>query len=143
MKTKEMLAKLFSQNQDVSWSAFLPSEGLAIRTQTLIKLAPSRSKLPDGYNMLNVKLRVIIIFCIFCSIASVTAQQSAPEKPAKRPLSEVLAPPDSMCINWTDDCRACARSDLGVITCSNVATVCATERIVRCLKRDNPKPSKE
>ena len=140
-----MLAKLFSQNQDVSWSAFLPSEGLAIRTQTLIKLAPSRSKLPDGYNMmLNIKLRIInAMFCIFCSIASVTAQQSAPEKPAKRPLSEVLAPPDSMCINWTDDCRACARSDLGVITCSNVATVCAAERIVRCLKRDDAKSSKE
>ena len=102
-------------------------------------------KLPDGYNMmLNIKRRIIIaMFCIFCSIVSVTAQRSAPEKPAERPLSEVLAPPDSMCINWTDDCRACARSNLGVITCSNVAAVCAAERIVRCLKRDDAKSSKE
>ena len=93
--------------------------------------------------MMNItNSNALKIVLIICSIGSAAAQPLPREKPMVEPTVEILAPPDVSCIAWTDDCRACARSD-SVITCSNVATVCPAERTVRCLKRGDPTPPKK
>lgn len=93
--------------------------------------------------MLNIACcNAITIFLVVCSTGSAVAQPLPREKPAAGPSLELLAPPDAECMNWTDDCRACARSD-GIVTCSNIATVCPAERTTRCLKREDPKPKKK
>ena len=85
----------------------------------------------------------LAMVCIVSSLTLAATEEPNPKRHPASPWEEVLIQPDSMCIHWTDDCRACARSDLGVITCSNVAIVCPTERIVRCLKREELKPTKD
>ena len=95
-----------------------------------------------NYPMRNINpSNAIAIVFLICGIGLAVAQPLPREKPIVGPSVVILAPPDATCINWTDDCRACAKSD-GLVTCSNVATVCPAERIVRCLKRDESNPSK-
>jgi hypothetical protein len=90
----------------------------------------------------SIRLTLVMVW-IVCSVTLAPAEEPTPKTPPEHPWEEVLVQPDLMCIQWTDDCRACARSDVGVITCSNVAIVCPAERIVRCLKREEPKPSQK
>jgi hypothetical protein len=43
---------------------------------------------------------------------------------------------DKLCIEWTDECRHCVRSEADKIACSNIGIACQTKEI-RCISRTN------
>ena len=46
---------------------------------------------------------------------------------------------DTICLRWTDSCRACSRSADGAPVCSNIGIACQPKK-VECLERREATP---
>jgi hypothetical protein len=87
--------------------------------------------------------RTILIAVLLLAFASAASGQSS-SPPAQRPTPAQeeasmhgYGDSDKTCLEWSDGCRACSRSDAGEPVCSNIGIACQPKPIT-CSRRAEP-----
>jgi len=85
-----------------------------------------------GGQTVRRSLALLTVAGILCSVGS--AQQTPPSPEAAEVTVHSYQRFDATCLQWTDDCRVCKRTENAPPTCSNIGTACQPGTI-RCTER--------